>query len=93
LQIQEERYTCANSKCKQVFDNPKLVHYYVCPFCFTFVEGVTIDGCLNYFGYLNERETGKVIPIECTACREVIDCLLGNEYSKDVIEEIKKWYK
>lgn len=92
MQIQEERYTCVNSKCKQVFDTPKLVHYYVCPFCSTTLENVTIDGCLNYFCYLNERNTGEVIPCECMECREVIDCLLGNEGSKDAIEEIKKWY-
>ena len=92
MQTLEERYTCVNPECQQVFDNPKLVHFYVCPFCSTILENVTIEGCRNYFGYLNERKTGESIPNECAECTKVIDCLLGNENSEDAIKEIKKWY-
>ena len=93
MQNPEKSYTCANPKCKQVFDTPKLVHYYVCPFCSTILENEEIEGCLNYFGYLSERETGEVIPNECGECRKNIDCMLNKQNSKDAIEEIKKWYK
>ena len=92
LKCQENKYTCINSECKQVFDTPKIVHYYVCPFCSSILENVKIERCLNYFGYLYERETGEDIPGECTECRKVIECMLGSQNSKDALEEIKKWY-
>ena len=93
MEILEERYTCKNSKCGQVFDTPKIVHYYVCPYCSTILENVKIKGCQNFFGYLNERKTGEIIPNECAECTKVIDCLLGNDNSKGAIKEIKKWYE
>ena len=94
MRNQEKKYTCENPKCKNTFDKPKLVQYYVCPFCSTKVEIETREhGCLHYFGYLRERESGEIIPSECIECKKSIDCMLTNQTSKEAIKEIKKWYE
>lgn len=94
MQDQEKKYTCENPKCKITFDKPKLVQYYVCPFCFTKVEKETKEqGCLHYFGYLRERESGEAIPTECIECRKCVECMLSNLNSKSAAKEIKKWYQ
>ena len=94
MQDQEKKYTCENPKCKHIFDTPKLVQYYACPLCSTKVAKETIEqGCLHYFGYLRERESGEPIPSECIECKKSVECMLKNLTSKDAVEEIQKWYK
>ena len=94
MQDQEKKYVCENPKCKNTFDTPKLVQYYVCPFCSTKVEKETKEqGCLHYFSYLRDRISGEAIPNECIACRKSIECMLTNQTSNDAVKEIKKWYK
>lgn len=94
MQEKENNYTCVNPKCGQTFDTPKLVKYYVCPFCSTEVKKEATEvGCLHYFGYLCEREKGEPIPSECVECRKSIESMLSTVASKDAAEEIRKWYK
>ena len=89
-----KKYSCKNPKCKNIFDTPKLVQYYVCPFCSTKVEKETKEqGCLHYFGYLREREKGEAIPSECIECRRSVECMLTDLNSKSAVKEIQKWYK
>jgi len=91
---QEKKYTCENPSCKHTFEKPKLVQYYVCPFCSTKVENEKSEqGCLHYFGYLRERESGEDIPSECISCRMSVECMLTNQTSNVAVKEIKKWYK
>jgi hypothetical protein len=76
------------------FDKPKLVTYYACPFCSTRIEKEETElGCLNYFGYLRERDKGEPIPSECIECKRIIECMLSPVSSKDAVKEIRKWYK
>ena len=94
MQSQEEKYSCGNPKCKRTFDKPKLVQYYVCPFCSTRIEKEETDpGCLHYFGYLRERDRGEPIPSECIECKRSVECMLSTLASKDAVKEIRKWYK
>ena len=90
----QKKYTCKNPGCNHTFEKPKLVQYYVCPFCSTKVEKETSEeGCLHYFGYLKEREKDEPIPSECIECRKSVDCMLTNMVSKNAVKEIKKWYE
>ena len=94
MRDQKRTYICGNPKCKQTFGTPKLVQYYVCPFCSSMVEKETTEsGCLHYFGYLRDRESGEHIPSEFVECKKSIDCMLTTLTSKDAVEEIQKWYK
>ena len=91
---QEKKYTCVNPSCRHSFEKPKLVQYYVCPFCSTKIEKKSEEkGCLHYFGYLGERASGESIPSECIECRKSVECMLTTQTSKDAVKEIKKWYK
>jgi hypothetical protein len=91
---QQKKFTCTNPKCRCSFEKPKLVQYYVCPFCSTKVENESDEkGCQHYFGYLRERESGAVIPSECIECRKSVECMLTTQTSQDAVKEIKKWYK
>jgi hypothetical protein len=92
--LSEKKYTCQNPKCKNVFDKPKLVQYYVCPYCSTKIKKESQgQDCSYYLGYLKEREKGEAIPKECVECRKSIECMLADLNSKRAVKEIKKWYK
>lgn len=94
MQKQKKEYICANAECKKTFDTPKLVQYYVCPFCSKEIKEENLElGCLHYFGYLSERDKNVAIPPECIECMESVECMLANTSSRDAAEEIKKWYK
>jgi DNA-directed RNA polymerase subunit RPC12/RpoP len=88
-------YKCRNIECQKEFDSPKVVSYFVCPFCETRVENEENggNGCLHFFGYLGERKVGEDIPVECVECRRSIECMLKSLSSRDAAEQIQKWYK
>ena len=92
--MQKKKYVCSNLGCKETFDNPKEITYYVCPFCSTKLEEErqSKDGCLHYFGYLGEREKGEPIPTACIESIKSIECMLNTVSSKDAAKEIQKWY-
>jgi hypothetical protein len=50
--------------------------------------------CQHYYGYLGQREKGEGIPSSCVECAKSLDCMLAEYYkSKEIVEEIRKWYR
>ncbi len=82
--------TC--SKCHVPFDTPKLIQYYACPNCLSKIEEEQTTGCRHWFGYLNQKEKGEVVPNECVECARVIECMLIQATSPSAASEIQKWY-
>jgi hypothetical protein len=78
-------------KCKEIFDEPKLVQYYACPHCLNKLEEEK-KGCQQWFGFLSQKEKSESIPQECVECDKVMDCMLNRSYDSVAVSEIKKWY-
>jgi hypothetical protein len=78
-------------KCKEIFDEPKLVQYYACPHCLNKLEEEK-KGCQQWFGFLSQKEKSESIPQECVECEKVMDCMLNRSYDSVAVSEIKKWY-
>jgi protein-arginine kinase activator protein McsA len=65
-QRQSERHHCP--KCKNGFQEPKLIQYYVCPNCESRFEHEleqNKDGCQHWLGYLTQKDRSQSIPLEC----------------------------
>lgn len=86
----EEKNYC--SKCKQPFDEPRLVQYYACPHCMAKIEEEAKKGCQFYFGFLSQKDRTQSLPPECVECDKVLDCMLNRDNSPSAVKEIKKWY-
>jgi len=83
------------SKCKRTFEKPKLVQYYACPYCLNKIdeEQKLADSCQYWFGYLNQKDRGDPVPMECVECERAVECMLSQCYdSSAAVAEIKKWY-
>ena len=89
-QIQAEKHHC--SKCKKGFPEPKLIQYYVCPYCESKYEQEEEKSCQHWFGFLGEKEPNQPVPSECVECVKVLECMLGNQITENAVSQIKKWY-
>lgn len=91
--IVEEKNYC--SKCKQPFNEPRIVQYYACPHCMVKIEAKleeTKIGCQFYFGFLSQKDKSQSLPHECIECGKVLECMLNQDNSPAAMSEIKKWY-
>jgi hypothetical protein len=80
-------------KCKQAYDEPQLIKYYVCPNCHAKIEEEQKTGCQYWFGYLNSRDKSDQIPQDCVECAKAIECMLSQDNtSPAAIAHIKEWY-
>jgi len=79
------------SKCKNIFNEPKLVQYFACPHCLNKLEEEK-KGCQHWFGFLCQKDKKESVPPECVECEKVIDCMLNPQYDSRAVSEIKKWY-
>jgi len=90
LQIQSEKHRYF--KCKKGFPEPKLIQYYACPHCESKYEQEKEKYCQHWFGFLAQKEANQSVPSECVECKDVLDCMLGNQIAEKAISQIKKWY-
>jgi hypothetical protein len=84
----KDKHLC--TKCRKTFSEPKLI--YACPNCLIAIENKVEKSCQYWFGYLNQKDKTEAVPQECVECKQVMECMLSQNTSKDAVSEIRKWY-